>query len=114
MSKTISMENGADNADVNAKDQTFADCTAEGSNFDGATLARMMVIDCDLYWASFFMAKLSEVVFENCDLRGADFKKAVFENCRFLNCDLGQDAIGGNTEFDAGPVFVEFVNCRGR
>ena len=115
MRKTISMKNSADNTDVIAEDQTFADCIAEGSQFDCATLTRIRFTRCDLYWASFFMAKLNDVTFDHCDLRGSDFKETVFNNCRFLNCDVGIDAVGGKTQFDDADLStVEFIDCRGR
>ncbi|WP_413432610.1 pentapeptide repeat-containing protein [Crateriforma spongiae] len=115
MSTSIKMQNGADNMDVVAQDQTFADCIAEGSHFEGATLTRVTFTRCDLYWASFFMAQLTDVTFDRCDLRGSDFKEATLRDCRFLNCDVGTDAIGGQSEFgDTDLSTVQFVNCRGR
>nr|WP_261343032.1 pentapeptide repeat-containing protein [Rosistilla oblonga] len=101
--------------DVVAQDQTFTDCIAEGSHFEGATLTRVTFTRCDLYWASFFMALLADVTFDQCDLRGSDFKDATMRYCRFLNCDIGTDAIGGQTEFgDNDLSTVQFINCRGR
>ncbi|TWU59509.1 Pentapeptide repeats (8 copies) [Crateriforma conspicua] len=115
MPNSITMQNSADNMDVVAQDQTFADCIAEGSHFEGATLTRVTFTRCDLYWASFFMAQLTDVTFDRCDLRGSDFKDATMRDCRFLNCDVGTDAIGGQTEFgDTDLSTVQFVNCRGR
>lgn len=115
MASSIKMRNSANNMDVVAQDQTFADCIAEGSHFEGATLIRVTFTDCDLYWASFFMAELTDVAFERCDLRGSDFKEATMRNCRFLSCDVGDDALGGKTEFgDTDLSTVQFTNCRGR
>ena len=115
MASSIKMRNSADNMDVVAQDQSFADCIAEGSHFEGATLTRVAFTDCDLYWASFFMAELTDVTFERCDLRGSDFKEAKMRNCRFLSCDVGDDALGGKTEFGETDLStVQFTNCRGR
>ncbi|MCC9658533.1 pentapeptide repeat-containing protein [Rhodopirellula halodulae] len=109
------MQNSADNTDVIATDQTFTECIAEGSHFEGAILTRVTFTRCDMYWASFFMTYLIDVTFNDCDLRGADFKAATMRGCRFLNCDVGTDAIGGQTEFgDTDLSTVQFVNCRGR
>ncbi len=97
------------------QDESYVDCIAEGSHFDGAKLTRVTFTGCDMYWASFFMAELTDVTFERCDLRGADFKKTKMRNCRFLSCDVGNDAIGGKTEFgDTDLSTVQFVNCLGR
>ena len=115
MHSNIVMKNSADNDDVVAEDQTFADCIAEGVRFDGAKLTRVTFIQCDLYWASFFLARLTDVTFDNCDLRGSDFKKTTMKNCQFINCDVGTDALGGDTQFDGTDLSaVKFVNCRGR
>ncbi|WP_306796934.1 pentapeptide repeat-containing protein [Rhodopirellula halodulae] len=115
MSSSITMRNSADNMDVVAQDETFTDCIAEGSHFEGAKLTRVTFTRCDLYWVSFFMAQLTDVTFDRCDLRGSDFKDATMRDCRFLNCDIGTDALGGQTEFgDTDLSTVEFVNCRGR
>jgi len=115
MTKFITMQNSADNMDVVSADQTFADCIAEGSHFEGAVLTRITFLRCDLYWASFYMARLTEVTFDHCDLRGSDFKEVAFHNCRFINCDVGNDALGGQTQFDDSDLTtVQFSNCRGR
>ena len=115
MPNNIEMRNGADNDDVIVVDRNFTDCIAEGVQFSGATLTRVNFTRCDMYWASFFIAKLTDVVFNHCDLRGADFQQATLANCRFLNCDVGNDAIGGETQFDDTDLSsVEFINCRGR
>lgn len=115
MPSSLTMCNGADNMDAVAHDESYVGCIAEGSKFEGAILTRIVFTDCDMYWASFFMAELTDVTFERCDLRGSDFKKAKMRNCRFLDCDVGDDAIGGKTEFgDVDLSTVQFVRCRGR
>ena len=115
MPGSLTMCNSADNADTVAQDETYVDCIAEGSHFEGAILTRVTFTDCDMYWASFFMAELTDVTFERCDLRGSDFKKAKMRNCRFLGCDVGDDAIGCKTEFgDTDLSTVQFVDCFGR
>ena len=117
MPGSLTMCNSADNADSVAQDETYFDCIAEGSHFEGAILTRVTFTDCDMYWASFFMAELTDVTFERCDLRGSDFKKAKMRNCRFLGCDVGDDAIGCKTEFgdtDLSTVLVWHYNGDGQ
>ncbi len=50
MPGSLTMCNSADNADTVAQDETYVDCIAEGSHFEGAMLTRVTFTDCDLYW----------------------------------------------------------------
>ncbi len=71
------------------QDESYVDCIAEGSHFDGAKLTRVTFTGCDMYWASFFMAELTDVTFERCDLRGPTSRKPRCEIVAFLAAMLG-------------------------
>ena len=115
MAHSIEMRNGADNDDVVSADQTFSDCIAEGAQFSASKLTGVKFIRCDMYWASFFLAHLTDVTFYECDLRGSDFKETTLVNVQFIKCDVGNDAIGGETQFGGADLTtVLFTNCRGR
>lgn len=112
--KMIIMENRGDNSDAVAADQTFMDCIAQSSHWEGAHLTRISFLRCDLYWASFFLASLVEVTFEDCNLQGSDFKRASIVRCRFVRCNLGRDNLGGKTEFQPSEmVDTTFHECMG-
>ena len=88
-------------------DCEFRECQLSGAGFSGAVFANCQFNEVILYWCMAFRATFIGCRFAQCDLRGA-FSEARFVRCEFVKCEVGDNNLGGTTEWE-DAVAVECV-----
>ncbi|MEN8772809.1 MAG: pentapeptide repeat-containing protein [Akkermansiaceae bacterium] len=79
-------------------DCEFNDTNLEGANLDNHIFTRCHFEKVDFYWCYAFRATFIDCKFVNCDLRGS-FAETRFIRCGFVNCQVGDNNLGGKTEW---------------
>ncbi|MEO0413539.1 MAG: pentapeptide repeat-containing protein [Verrucomicrobiota bacterium] len=98
---------GIDLEDSIWNDCQFDKCDISGIYIAGATFRRCNFKETIFYWCSAFASEFIECQFTDCDLRGF-FDGAKFRHCEFTNCKIGDDSLGGKTEWEN----AEAIDCR--
>ena len=92
-------------------EQIFSYCTFTQVLAQGAWLSDSLFVNCTLhevnvYWCQAFRACFVNCRFSACDLRG-NFDAARFIDCHFTDCQVGDNNLGGTTEWEGAIQ----VNC---
>lgn len=93
-------------------DSIWVDCDLADCDLSGVCIGDAIFTKCHfevvcLYWCHAFRATFIDCKFVNCDLRGS-FDEAKFVRCGFVNCEVGDNNLGGTTEWE-NAVAVECV-----
>ena len=95
----------ADNLDYSIwVDCEFTDCELSGTEMSSAIFSKCVFEDVSLYWSSGFQSTFIDSKFLRCDLR-AWFDDARFIRCSFVECEVGDDGLGGTTEWENAVAF---------
>ncbi len=86
-------------------DCKFTDCRLSGAMIAGSVFSGCLFEDLELYWCHAYRTVFICCTFKNCDLRGS-FDKAKFVRCVFQNCEVGDNALGGKTEWEGAVEFL--------
>jgi uncharacterized protein YjbI with pentapeptide repeats len=92
-------------------DSVFYNCSinkvaASGGQLIGSTFVSCIFNEVNLYWCMAFKSCFVNCKFQNCDLRG-NFDQAKFIDCHFSGCQVGDNALGGKTEWENAVQ----INC---
>ena len=85
----------------------FKDCELSGAHISGSVFSDCVFDDVVLYWCHAFRSTFIGCTFRRCDLRGS-FDEARFVRSRFEHCQVGDNNLGGTTEWE-NAVAVECV-----
>ena len=96
----------------NMDSSIWVNCRFDDCDLSGAQISNSMFTECHfksvcLYWCHAFRAAFIDCEFVDCDLRGA-FDEARFVKCRFTDCEVGDNNLGGTTEWE-DAVSIECV-----
>lgn len=88
-------------------DCRLENCHLSGVHIDSALFSNCQFQDVEFYWCFAYQASFVNCTFLRCDLRGA-FVETKFVRCKFEACEVGDDSLGGTTEWESA-VAVECV-----
>ena len=87
-------------------DCRLENCHLSGVHINSALFSNCQFQDVEFYWCFAYQASFVNCTFLRCDLRGA-FDETRFVRCRFEACEVGDNNLGGTTEWESAVA----VDC---